>query len=496
MSDEADQKYGLHPAIPIWLPYNETAVTIVDDLMSVLGYPLTGPKSEKYRVALSSLLMASERATRFRRSSTPQYLGIRLRAGAWSQYPKIGRVIWSRVSKEFVAHFNGHLVEGSGDSGLFRDERGRWRTDPKMTMYQLDRSDLPSGIDQAQFIDIGRPLVKLNKPETRQQKAARISDKGTKPHFTRPQMEAIDGEALRASERLIGRLNNFWRDHPIELPNGSVAASATRVFHDGSFTSGGRLYGAWTMLNNKQGERLQCTIDGEPICELDIRASQPTLLSCLLGTRMKNVSDQGTWHDPYLQLTGLTFYDEAAWDQYLEEFYDSGEAKIEPTKRTRLIAKAAVMEMIGSGDPNKSNPTDDLVASTEVSKKEWDLFKAHLKDVIPALNKLEPRYDNNGQLDGYINGAGFLSFHESEMTIQAIERLHEQGIPAYPVHDCLMVKLSDAKEAAKVYRDTIREYCYNMSGLNVLVPLKCEVAEGIPTDDLFKGDDLRGEYLS
>jgi hypothetical protein len=66
------------------------------------------------------------------------------------------------------------------------------------------------------------------------------------------------------------------------MPNGHAAACATRVYHDGRFDAGGRLYGAWTGLD-KDTQRLHCTIDGEPICEIDIRGSQPTLLSCLLG---------------------------------------------------------------------------------------------------------------------------------------------------------------------------------------------------------------------
>ena len=51
------------------------------------------------------------------------------------------------------------------------------------------------------------------------------------------------------------------------------------------------------------------------------------------------------------------------------------------------------------------------------------------------------------------------------------------GMPAYPIHDCLTVKISDAKQAAYVFRDTIREYCRNMSELEELVPLSIEALE-------------------
>ena len=60
--------------------------------------------------------------------------------------------------------------------------------------------------------------------------------------------------------------------------------------------------------------------------------------------------------------------------------------------------------------------------------------------------------DKNGNLTGYMNGAGFLSYHESEIMMLTLERLMDEGIAAYPVHDCLMVKVSDAKQAAYVYQ--------------------------------------------
>ena len=95
-----------------------------------------------------------------------------------------------------------------------------------------------------------------------------------------------------------------------------------------------------------------------------------------------------------------------------------------------------------------------------------------------------------------MNGAGFLSYHESEITLLTLEKLHSINITAYPVHDCIIVKLSDVRVASQTYRETIRQYCKAMSGLDALVPLKCEVADGVPTDGLPKGDDLRGQYLN
>jgi hypothetical protein len=89
-----------------------------------------------------------------------------------------------------------------------------------------------------------------------------------------------------------------------------------------------------------------------------------------------------------------------------------------------------------------------------------------------------------------------LSYHEAEIMMLTLESLMDQGIPAYPVHDCLTVKIGDARQAAYVFRDTIRRYCKNMNGLEALVPIGIEVLEHLKSDDLPNGEDLMGTYLN
>ena len=49
-------------------------------------------------------------------------------------------------------------------------------------------------------------------------------------------------------------------------------------------------------LTSSLTKRLHMRIDDEPICEIDLNGSQPTLFSALLGIRM-NVGE--TWTDVY-----------------------------------------------------------------------------------------------------------------------------------------------------------------------------------------------------
>lgn len=164
--------------------------------------------------------------------------------------------------------------------------------------------------------------------------------------------------------------------------------------------------------------------------------------------------------------------------------------------RNRGAAKGVVMALIGSGLSLKSRATSELVRDFGLTPEGWLLFRDKLLETVPALSALEPRYNSKGQLDGYINGPGFLSYHEPEITLATLEALMDRGIPAYPVHDCLIVKGSDATIAAEVFRQTIHDYCKRLSGIEVIVPLSITAADYQQHDTLPSDTDLKGRYLS
>ena len=75
-------------------------------------------------------------------------------------------------------------------------------------------------------------------------------------------------------------------------------------------------------------------IDDEPICEIDLNGSQPTLFSALLGIRM-NVGE--TWTDVYASVV---------------ERLDAGEER----SLLRKMVKQVIVEMLGSGNCNRTGP--------------------------------------------------------------------------------------------------------------------------------------------
>ena len=127
--------YRPEVARPVWLPFNDPAEKIVGDLMSELGYPTTGPKAIKYAIVVASVLKAAQTVEGSSRSEQPTYLGIQLKASAWSRYPLVGRDIAKKVIDDLIIRFRASFIEGSGDSGLHKDEKGKWRTVSNVSAY-------------------------------------------------------------------------------------------------------------------------------------------------------------------------------------------------------------------------------------------------------------------------------------------------------------------------------------------------------------------------
>jgi hypothetical protein len=61
------------------------------------------------------------------------------------------------------------------------------------------------------------------------------------------------------------------------MPDGQEFATHKRIFVDGRLDVGGRHYGSWQ--NSPEALRLQATIVGEPVVEIDLKAAHPNILS-------------------------------------------------------------------------------------------------------------------------------------------------------------------------------------------------------------------------
>jgi hypothetical protein len=97
----------------------------------------------------------------------------------------------------------------------------------------------------------------------------------------------------------VKELNAFLAEHVIR---GATHRWFRRIFHEGDkpgfdWNKGGRLYsdGKDSYQQLPRPERLKMTIDGEPVCEIDIRASYLTILHA----RYSEPFEVSREHDPY-----------------------------------------------------------------------------------------------------------------------------------------------------------------------------------------------------
>ena len=157
------------------------------------------------------------------------------------------------------------------------------------------------------------------------------------------------------------------------------------------------------------------------------------------------------------------------------ERLDAGEER----SLLRKMVKQVIVEMLGSGNCNRTGPAstkppknplkfDDvqLFFDTDYSKRMYLQIQRAALEVFPALRQLSKRNDFNG----------FVSYHEAEILTLTLLRLKALGIPAYGVHDCVVVKQSDKHTAVETYRSVIRDYVIKHQKANNHPTLNIEVS--------------------
>ena len=101
-------------------------------------------------------------------------------------------------------------ILGSGDSGLYKDSNGKWRTDPLMSMYEVVPDLFDDRLKEARFIQTGLPYAVINKEESYGQRQQRQARRTRKPRLNKTVAKGKYKDHLRATERRVQALNEFW----------------------------------------------------------------------------------------------------------------------------------------------------------------------------------------------------------------------------------------------------------------------------------------------
>ena len=434
---------------PLFEPHCEEAKKLVASLYQQYPhFPHAGASKAKCLSVLASILQMVRLSTLKEGAA----LGCPRSKKYWSGY-HVGMDLALRV----VDALDGSILNKVHDGRLYncpelkQTKNGSVRKVGIVTQYQATEALTNNPrFYHAEFIEVHRPCLGSKKPQRKSERYYYKHNGLSAPKLTQKELHHMFRADYRQMNSRQDQLNAFWLMHPLRVPsfgNNSAphyAACATRIFH-GSPHNGGRYYGAWTNIGN--AHRLCSTINGEVVVSIDLNASQPTLLSSLLGMKMRVGNE---WDDLYNHVALLS---------------------VDDVELSRHKLKAVATELIGTGNPNKSGPSDDN-RPLFGSSNDWHAYRLALLSTVPALLQL----DNN-----YMNGAGFLSYHEARIMEQTLFSLMAQGIAGYPIHDCVIVAAPHQEEAIQTYRNVVNcyvtQHCKEQNrdaAIDIIVPVSIE----------------------
>jgi hypothetical protein len=228
---------------------------------------------------------------------------------------------------------------------------------------------------------------------------------------------------VQAMEQTIVDLNTFLDHFTI---GGGAHRGYVRVFNVGdhpafAWNLGGRLYsqGQDSYQSLSSDERLKMTIDGEPVCELDIRASYLTIFQARHGRPL----DFAAHADPYV-LPDLGEKAREAVKTFIAATFGRGEF---PTLWSREMADRH-RERTG-GELRKHHPLSIIRAAV-----------GEAYPLLAALRSSEERPPIWAEL----------MFLESEALLRTMLALKGEGVPSLSVHDSLIVQKSRERLASSL----------------------------------------------
>jgi hypothetical protein len=232
-------------------------------------------------------------------------------------------------------------------------------------------------------------------------------------------LSTFPGDKVHQQETMMRTINTSLAGNRLLDAKGQlIDTSLTRIFSV-TMTSGGRLYGDYQLRPER--ERLSWTIDGEPVCEIDLKASHVAIMAALY--RHPTQLPQ----DPYRAIE---------W--------------VGDDPSMRKAAKTLVQCMIHADGRHPSRfPKID---GPQSFRDKYGFGDRTVHELCPAIVDVMPFLDGSPSL------TMALQFLEAEIIIDAIMRLQNLDIPAYPIHDSLLVKQSDEEKVIAVLQRVLREH--------------------------------------
>lgn len=359
-------------------PDDETSIERGDQLLTQLGLLSNRPTSnQKFRVLLSSFLIQAKRLQdRQERKGSQMIIGIPSTEDYWRVKSKVGYKL-AKTFKEALISNKWIKLEVQATVNL-HDKTGN-------VAGYLIANHIPDLIDGLNFVSTNLLYA--------------ISTSASKTKLVNEE----------ADER-VRSIWEKWEKQPL-IHNGNKMTKAYRRFNDTNLRLGGRFYGSWTTM--KQKDRLECTIDNKPVAEVDVSGMNLTLMCSITGlipfkTRFKDAFECG-------------------WDN-------------------RGEVKAIINETIGAATP-RHYQRGKMTKAAGISKETFsNIRKNYIAPKFECLKSLK-----KGELDSLT-----LAYHESEIMMRVVEK---SKLPIFILHDCLICQKSEALDVGKLMQAEYINYC-------------------------------------
>jgi hypothetical protein len=317
---------------------------------------------------------------------------------------------------ERVPGFKETVEFDPGDKIRLRGKASRFRTTPKLLAVCVAYSITPHNAGEHFAYRPPEHPLRLNASS---RTVGNWKDPGRPMNYARTEQTA-------RLEEPVKDLNAFLAQHVI---SGAMHRWFHRTFNMGdrkgfAWNKGGRLYsdGKGSYQNISRPDRLKMTIDGERVCEIDIRASYLTILHALYHVPFQVSAEV----DPY-QIAELP----------------------------RNVVKAWVTVRFGTKGARTRWPSDAIQKYAE-DNGGADLRKFKIRDVEREFCRRFPLMGRWRQLK---ETWADLMWRESEAVVSTVTLLMRSGVPSLPVHDSLIVPASAEAMASDILSNNYNHVC-------------------------------------
>ena len=306
---------------------------------------------------------------------------------------------------------------GDGVPVVSRRRAPRFRATQKLLTMAAEREITPATVSSHFTPGLPQhPLVL----KTTSVRAGGAKDKGKRIKLPRTARAAeLEGQ--------MQKLNEFMADFTLR---GGTHRGFVRVFNNGdnpsfNWNMGGRLCsdGKDSYQNLSKGERLNMTIDGEAVCEIDIRASYLTILHAKYHKPFTVSNDNVPYHIPGID---------------------------------RFVVKNWILICLGSKALPKRWPTKVRAEYTEL-KDGRNLSKDYPIKVVGKV--VIEKFPLLGRWSDLPDTWATLMYQESEAILKTMLDLMSKDIPSFPVHDSIIVPASKENTAYELLSNHYREVC-------------------------------------